>query len=228
MAYAERAILLERARAPWRMGHGTPAPVALLRGSGSVDLMVEGTRIVRRLVLDHRRFVFVPSEPREPLLLTLGLALSPLEYAIVDTLQTRLQRMVEAGSYSAPASVDTTLDGRRLSPAAWVERFVSDVGSQVVIGVYRASAMAPPQVFYAHVDHAHEAAHVVLADSVLQEMRGFPTLIDLADATCRAFFGGESLNGLIQSAYAAAGAGFEYLSERDGRLRRYRSIGGVR
>jgi len=219
MAYAERAILLKRARAPWRMGHGTPAPVALLRGSGSVDLMVEGTRIVRELVLGHRRFVCVPSEPREALLLSLGLALNPLEYAIVDTLETRLRRMVEAGSYNAPASVDTTLDGHRLSPAEWIERFVSDVGSRVVVGIYRASAMAAPQIFYAHIDHAHEAAHVVLADSVLQEMRGFPTLIDLADATCRAFFGGESLRGVIQSAYAAAGAGLEYLSELDGRRR---------
>ena len=35
-------------------------------------------------------------------------------------------------------------------------------------------------------DHVYEAAQVVMADSALQEARGFPNLIDIADRTCRA------------------------------------------
>ena len=45
--------------------------------------------------------------------------------------------------------------------------------------------LAPPQLFYAHEDHADIAALVALADSVLQEQRGFPLLIDLADGNNR-------------------------------------------
>ena len=35
MAYAERAVLLHRSSASWRMGHGNPAPYELLTGSGN-------------------------------------------------------------------------------------------------------------------------------------------------------------------------------------------------
>lgn len=39
MTYAERAVLLQKSTAPWRMGHGNPAPYELLTGSGSMDLL---------------------------------------------------------------------------------------------------------------------------------------------------------------------------------------------
>ena len=66
-------------------------------------------------------------------------------------------------------------------------------GKRVVVGVYRATLLAPAQVFYAHADFAGDAARVALADSVLQEQRGFPLLIDLADQVCRSVYGGDSL-----------------------------------
>jgi hypothetical protein len=77
--------------------------------------------------------------------------------------------------------------------------------------------LAPPQVFYAHEELAHVAARIALADSVLQEQRGFPLLIDLADGVCRSVYGGGSLEDLAEVAYAAAGAPFRYGSERDTR-----------
>ena len=63
MSYAERAILLQRSTAPWRMGHGSPAPYELLNGGGSADLMIESVKVIRDLVLGHQKFVFVASEP---------------------------------------------------------------------------------------------------------------------------------------------------------------------
>jgi hypothetical protein len=83
--------------------------------------------------------------------------------------------------------------------------------------MYRASSLAPAQMFYAHADHAHEAALIVLADSVLQEHRGFPMLIDLADGVCRATFGGEVFDVSARVAYAQAGEPFRYASERSTR-----------
>ncbi len=94
-----------------------------------------------------------------------------------------------------------------------LRQFANEVGSKVVVGVYRASRLAPPQIFYAHIDHAHEAALIALADSTLQEHRGFPMLIDLADRICRATFGG-LLEPSVQQVLVEAREPFRYLPER--------------
>jgi hypothetical protein len=218
MAYAERAILLEKSTATWRLGHGSPAPWELMTGAGSLDLMIEAVKVLRRLIDGHQRFVYVASEPSERMLLTIGQALRPTEYAIVRTLDEGLESMV-AGHYRMKVSVDTSWDGEDLTPMQWIQRFQKRVASQVVVGLYRATRMAPAQLFYAHADHAHLAAHIAIADSVLQEHRGFPLLIDLADNVCTSVFGGSTLNGLLATAYADAGAPWRYLSERTTRGR---------
>ena len=196
MSHAERAILLERSSATWRMGHGNPAPYELITGSGYLDLMIEATKVIRRLVEIHQKFVFVASEPSDRFLLTIGQALHPLEYAIVRTLQEVIYDTVENGHYKTQRyTTDTTWDGKKLTYEEWIRRFRDEVASQVVVGVYRATSLAPAQVFYAHVNHADIAAHIALADSVLQEHRGFPLLLDLADNVCSAVFGGDTLSG---------------------------------
>jgi hypothetical protein len=222
MAYAERAILLDKSTATWRMGHGNPAPWELMTGAGSLDLMIEAVKVLRRLIENHQRFVFVASEPSERMLLSIGQALRPTEYAIVRTLDESLEKMVEHGNYRIDRrklKVDTSWDGRDLSPMEWIRRFRDQIATQVVVGVYRATHMAPAQVFYAHVEHAHIAAHIAIADSALQEHRGFPLLIDLADNVCASVFGEGHLNGLLATAYSDAGAPWRYLSERTTRGR---------
>ena len=204
MAYAERAVLLERSDAVWRMGHGNPTPYELVTGSGMKELLKAGLNLMRRLILDHKKFVFIPSSVSARELLTIGNALQPLEYAIVDTNEGNLAR-IAAGHYRG--------DGwGKLSDE--VQDFVKECGPKVVIGLYRSSEFSPCQVFYAHVDHAHEAALIAMADSVLQEHRGFPMLIDLADGLCSTIFSAGSFSASIQLAYAEAGEPFRYMSER--------------
>jgi hypothetical protein len=87
----------------------------------------------------------------------------------------------------------------------------------VLVGVFRASSLAPPQVFYAHRDHFELAAAIAIADSVLLPDRGFPMLIDLADRTCKSVYGGGSLRDITDAAYARCGAGARYGSERQNR-----------
>src|SRR5229473_8272268 len=77
--YAERAILLRRSQAPWRLGHGNPLTYELLTGGGNLELMVEATRVLRELVEVQQKFVFVAGEPREALFRTIGQALRPME-----------------------------------------------------------------------------------------------------------------------------------------------------
>lgn len=215
MAYGERAILLRRSTATWRMGHGSPAPYELVTGSGNLDLMIEATRIIRELVEGHQKFVFVASEPSDRMLLTIGQALFPLEFAIVGTLKERIERTVNEGHYrGGRVTVDRRWDGVELTAEEWIKKFLKDVSPQVVVGVYRATELAPAQMFYAHRDHADVAAHIVLADSVLQAHRGFPLLIDLADNVCRGVFGADTLTAPVSAAYADANAPWRYLSER--------------
>ena len=102
---------------------------------------------------------------------------------------------------------------------SWSEavRFRDEVASQVLVGVFRASPLAPPQVFYAHRDHFELAAAIAIADSVLLPDRGFPMLIDLADRACKSVYGGGSLRNVADAAYARVGAGVRYASERANR-----------
>jgi hypothetical protein len=213
-AYAERAILLHHAHSVWRMGHGNPVPYELLTGGGMLELMTAATNALRQLIEQYRKFVFVAGEPRERLLLTIGQALRPLEYAIVGTLDEWLYDWFDQLRFRV--GVETTLrwDGEPLTPAEWIPRFIDRVAAQVVVGLFRATPLAPAQLFYAHVDHARLAAHIVLADSVLQEGRGFPLLLDLAQRTCRSVYGGGNLAEIANAAYGAAGVASRYVCEQ--------------
>ena len=124
MTYAERATLLRRSNAAWRMGHGNPVPYELLTGSGSMELLAAAIDLLEELV-DYQQFVFVPSAIKDRVLLILGAALRPLQYAVVHTGETAMRRMVANGHYSG--------DWHRR-----VERFVDRIGPKIAIGVYRA------------------------------------------------------------------------------------------
>jgi hypothetical protein len=209
MAYAERAVLLDKSDAVWRMGHGNPTPYELVTGSGMPELLRASLALMKRLILDHKRFIFIPSATSARELLTIGNALRPLEYAIVDTNKNNLDKIAR-GHYRGQDWDELTGE---------LEKFVEECGTKIVVGLYRASELAPCQIFYAHVDHAHEAALIALADSVLQEHRGFPMLIDLADGLCSSTFGSDTFAASTQLAYVEANEPFRYMAERKTRSR---------
>lgn len=200
MAYAERAALVERSTAPWRMGHGNPVPYELLTGSGSPQLMLASLDLLRALVAGHQKFVFVPSAMVERAFLTLGDALEPLEYLIVDDATRYMERIYYASYLNR-------------SDRKQLRQFVNEIGPRIVIGCYRASSIGPARIFYAHVDHAHEAAMIALADSRLHEHRAFPALLDLADTLCRSTFGAGDFTASLRDAYAVAGLPYAFHEE---------------
>jgi hypothetical protein len=100
-----------------------------------------------------------------------------------------------------------------------VDSFAHEVGPEVIRGAFRASALAPAHLFYAHRELAHQAALIAMADGALQEHRGFPMLIDLADTVCATTFDAGSFVSSIQAAYARAGAPHRYFTERQTRNR---------
>jgi hypothetical protein len=206
MAYAERAILARKSQAPWRLGHGSPAPYELLTGSGSMELLDRSMEVLRELFLQHKKVIFIPSAPSDRHWLTLGHALYPLEFVVLETIEERMLRIVESGHYSEEYRKEA-------------RKFCREVGPEVVLGIYRAASASPPYLFFTHRKHACEAALIAMADSVLQEHRGFPMLIDLADMICRTTFGNDIFNHAVQMAYAHAGEPFRFLNERQTRSR---------
>jgi hypothetical protein len=204
MTYMERAILATKAKAPWRLGHGNPLAYEILTGSGMVELIERGIPVLDQLLLQHKKFIFVPSVTVKEHFLTIGDALEPLEYAIIDDASSDLRKITDGGYRGEWSSV---LD-RILEP------FCEEAGPLVMAGVYRASRVAPARMFYAHRDHIHEAAFIVMADSIMQEHRGFPMLVDMADGVCRTYFGAETLMMPAATALSETGQPFRYTDER--------------
>ena len=155
-------------------------------------------------MLDHQQFIFVPSAIADRWLMTVGDALRPLEYAIVENAERRHGR----GSRQWPL---------RAGSDEIATKLVKDIGPNIVVGVFRAGRGAPAQAFFAHPDHVHEAAVIAMADSVLQEHRGFPMLIDIAHHVVNATMGHDSFKQTINAAYTDAGAAFRFSPERESR-----------
>jgi hypothetical protein len=161
-------------------------------------------------LLGHKRFIFVPSEISDPAVVTIANALQPLQYAVLRNTKDIIQGYIEGSSYERPHY-------KRSGLYQAVVAFQEDVGSKVVLCVYRASAICPGRVFYAHEDHVHEAAQIAMADSALQEARGFPNLIDIADRTCKGMFEPAGLSAQVHAALARSGSPFRFLDERSTR-----------
>lgn len=204
MAYAERAVLARKCEADWRMGQGNPLAYELLMGSGMPSLIGPGVDVMRELILRHERFVYVPSSKSDRWHETLGLALEPLEYVIIETMEPYLKRVL-GGHFTGDW---------RIPKARYLDPFYDDVFDKVVVGVYRVSKVGPAHVFYAHRDHAHQAALIAMADGALHEHRGFPLLIDLAHTLCNTMFQSDTLTSQTQVAFADAGASLDYATER--------------
>jgi hypothetical protein len=214
LGYAERAILVERSTAVWRVGHGNPVPYELLVGGGNVELMEASLNALRRLIAGHKKFLFVAKEPRERDLLTVGHALAPWEFAVVKTLEHSLDHWLHQRRFSLGAERSPLWDGKPLPAPDWIPKFIREIASQVVVGVFRATPLAPPHVFYAHADHVQVAARIAIADGMFQEETGVPLLLEMARKVGGAIFG-ESLDSLAESAYAAIGAPQRYRPHRD-------------
>lgn len=210
MSYAERAILKDKSQAVWRMGHGNLVAYELITGLWASRK--ERIQLSLNLIdwfVNYQKFVFVPSAPRKRHWLMIGNALKPMEFAIIQTLQPDIENMLDSGGYRDESGVRPLM-----------RTFAKEIAPKIVVGLYRVWEAAPPYLFYAHVDCAEMAAHIAMADSLLQEHRGFPMLIDLADTVCSTTFGQDTFLPSVQTAYAEQGQPFQYLGERETRYRK--------
>lgn len=193
MAAAERKALLERATTRWKLGHGVPAPLELLTGSGSMDLIDQTFPVLENLLLTETRWVFVPATLANRALLTVANALLPGELAVFQTGKPMTEAIVETANYAA---------GYRKK----VEAFAKRLGEATVVGGFRATRYSPPQLFVAHADRAVEAGILAMADGGLNPHRGFPLALDLAGLGARTGLGVDAFRGVVEAAYAKARA----------------------
>jgi len=191
--YAERSILIEKSNSRWLLGSGTPVPNELMRGfwSSRREMKEKSITLMRKMILEHKHFVYVQDCVRNPQLWTFGNALKPFEYLVVDTIKDGLEKRLATG-------------GMRGEFLADYNKMVADVGDEVAMGLYRVSKHSPPQIFYCHIDHIQVAALIAMADSVLQMHLGSPMLLDLASNICKAAFGQSDFIASIEQAYAKA------------------------
>jgi hypothetical protein len=193
MAAAERRALLERTDTRWRMGGGVPAPMELLTGSGSMDLVDLALPLLDELLLKHDRWVFLPTTLSNRAWLTVANALKPGEVAIFQKGKPMLDAMIESATY-AP--------GYRRK----VDRFAAKLGEKTVVGAFRATGYAPPHVFVAHADRSVEAGVLAMADASLQPHRGTPLLLELARIGASVGLGSDAFRGIVEASYIRARA----------------------
>jgi hypothetical protein len=210
MIYGERAMLAERSDRSWRLGHGSPMPHEMLVGSGREELTWASLKVLRTLLEGHKRFISVPSEISDQAVVTIANSLQPLQYAVLRNTRDIIQGYITNSSYERPHYKDKGIYQA-------LRAFQDDVGSKVLLCVYRTSWFSPGGVFYAHEDCVHQAAQIVLADSALQEHRGFPNLIDIADRMCRGMFDSGGVAAQVHAVLARSGAPFRYFNERSTR-----------
>ena len=197
---AERKSLLERAGPGWRMGYGPAVPYDLLTGSGAMKLIDAVLPMLDALLLQDKRWVFIPDSLNSPAFRYIAAALEPGQLAIIQKAKPTLDTIVDSGHYEG---------GYR----AKVRKFADAAGDAIVIGGFRSSPFAPARLFFAHAEHAIHAGLLAMADAEHQPHRGFPLLLELAGISCTASLGVEAFRGMVESTYAKAGAGNFYLPE---------------
>lgn len=196
LAFAERAVLIEKGSAPWRMGTGSPVPIEMLSGywASAVGLVNASLELLRKMI-DHQRFLFVADPAPHLIWTSLGNALRPGEYLVLDTIRKELS--------DALRRVNLPMRSR-------IEHFVQRYADQVVFGLFRASAFAPPYMFYAHRDQVPLAALIAIADGQSNGNQGFPLLLEIARSHCQSAFCDRDFYACMQEAFSGAGEPFRY------------------
>lgn len=163
MLYEERRQALERGE-EWKMLHGPIVPLEMRLGRlGVSGVLEENLRLAERLV-DYGKVVGVLSSTSRLRLLNLGYLLRPGEYMYV----ARASRIMRDEARRVPRDEREILDD-----------FIEEYGERVVVGLFRVGGKA--YVFEAVEEFFDEAAHIVIADSVVNAFKGFPLLLDYAD-----------------------------------------------
>jgi hypothetical protein len=133
MEYGERALLTDVSKKPRRMGHGSPMPYNILIGSGEGQIIKASLDLLPKLLAEHKRFIFVPSETNDTAITAIANALRPLQYAVL----MNTKHIIDAYKQD-----DVSYRGEYRVFRPRLDAFRENVASKVLIGVYRVSAFS--------------------------------------------------------------------------------------
>ncbi|MEM2130167.1 MAG: hypothetical protein QXZ70_06175 [Candidatus Bathyarchaeia archaeon] len=199
MLYGERQIALSRSEA-WKLVHGELLPYELRTGLGIYRALPESLELGRKLI-EAKNVIAVIEDTTRLNLLNAGIILERGEYMEALTLKEYFEN-----NYLPTAHFSR-------DDEALFKEFVKDYCDNVRIGVYRVGFK--PYVFEAHKDVFDKAAALIMKDAENQPMRGFPLLIDYADAICSCLLSGSDFQRQIMFKTAKASPdtfGFEMIA----------------
>ncbi len=205
MSYKERQIILQRPE-EWKFIHGTLVPLELRVprvGHGAFEACLE----LAKKLIDHKKCVGVISGSSDADFVGSGIVLNSGEYMFLDYVSNRISEEINE-------AVGNEEERKTLTELS------NDYLSKIKVGVFRIGPK--PYLFEAHEEYFDEAASLIIRDSMNQDFRGFPLLIDYADSMCKAMLGSNDFTGIIEHKMARiagySGYGYE-ISERRTRRR---------
>lgn len=202
MFYMERKIGLDRTE-EWVMFNGPIVPYELRTGIGKLRALDSCLAICQK-ALDKETIIGVIGTSTEPEIISLGLALNQGEYVKLRSFKDDLDDYLPAAHFN-------TKDEARF------RQFIETYGDKLDVGIYKAGQRA--YIFHAHQKHFDEAASIVMRDSLFQQYRGYPLLIDYADSLCTHMLASSDFRKMVDFGLARVGSLPFEQSEGDQRRR---------
>ncbi len=210
MLYREREAGLDpKFNGKYVMFHGPLLPFELMSGLGRLRALDSTLDILRKIIREKRFFSVISSTSFQDYL-TFGRAIEPMQYLTA-------QEYTFGHYLENESNFLTWKDKWRDDERKKVEEFIRDYAEKIYIGVIRIGDR--PYVFHAHEDTFDLAASIIARDSLFQKQKGFPLLIDYADALCSQYFRAGDFRGIMEWELAKKGAYLAEAPERDLRLK---------
>lgn len=189
MFYMERKIGLER-QEEWVMFNGPVIPYELRTGIGRLKALDPCLSLCEQ-GLDRKTIVGVIGTSTEPEIISLGIAMNSLEYVRLRSFKVDLEDYLPAAHFNG-------------ADQARFRRFIDAYGDKLDVGIYKAGQRA--YMFHAHHDHFNEAAAIIMRDSMFQQLRGYPLLIDYADSLCTHMLASSDFRRMVDFGLAREGS----------------------
>lgn len=200
MLYREReAGMDDKFKGSFVMFHGPLLPFELMTGLGRWRALEKTLDVLERIVREKRCFSVISTTAFQDYL-TFGRAIERGQYLTASH--------YTVGHHIADNHDFMAREKWRDEEFARMQQFLRNYAEQIWIGVIRVSDR--PYVFHAHKDNFDIAAAIIARDAMYQREKGFPLLIDYADALCSRYFSTADFNNMMEFELARHG---EYLSE---------------
>jgi hypothetical protein len=181
MFYKERDVAL-KSRSEWKFVHGPLVPSELLFEKGTLSGAFEKNLELAQNIFKDKKIAGIVSDTSKLEYFQAGDILNRGEYMFINYKSNDLIDLLE----------------RHLSKEhkEMIEDFIDDYASHIKVGIFRAGAK--PYIFEAHEDNFDKIAALIIEDSRLQQLRGFPLLIDYADSVCKSLLAQEDFTREIE------------------------------